>query len=420
MLFIKNVRRYDTGENVDILIENGIISAIGATEAPESAKVFDGAGLTVAPGLFDMHVHLRDPGQTHKGDILTETNAAAAGGVTSLAAMPNTLPTADSVAVIEYEREKALSANARVYPVGAVTYGLKGERMTDLDALKRAGAYAFTDDGAPIEDDDIMTAAIIKAKELNCPLISHCEDMEFAKGGKVNTGAAEKLGVAAMHPAGEYNMAKKHIELAEKVGGAVHIAHISAKETVEIIRNAKNRGVKVTCETCPHYFSLTEELTLSRDADYRMNPPLRTKEDIEAIIEGLRDGTIDAIVTDHAPHSPEDKADFEAAPNGVIGMETSLAAGITYLVKTGILSLKELIEKMSCNPARIMNIAPVALCEGSVADIILIDEDLIWEVEPEKLHGKSKNAVYKGMKLCGKVMLTLVGGEIKYKSEKLI
>lgn len=414
MLFIKNVYRYDTNENVNILIENGIISEIGDVSCPPLAKVIDGNGYIVSPGLFDMHVHLRDPGQTHKGDIFTETEAAVAGGVTSLAAMPNTLPTADCKEVIEYIVDKAQNAKARVYPVGAVTKGLKGEIMTNFSALKQARAYAFTDDGAPIEDDEIMISAIKNAAELSVPLISHCEDMEFARGGKVNTGAAKKLGVAAMHPEAEYNMAKNHIELAEKCGGRVHIAHISAKETVEIIRDAKARGVKVTCETCPHYFSLTEELTLSRDADYRMNPPLRTKEDVKAIIEGLKDGTIDAIVTDHAPHSLQDKADFESAPNGVIGMETSLAAGITYLVKTGLLSLKELIEKMSVNPARIMNIRPVTLDAGSVADLILIDQDKVWKVDPEQLHGKSKNAVYKGMTLTGKVMLTLVGGKIKY------
>ncbi len=414
MLFIKNVRRYDTNENVNILIENGVISEIGEIACPFDAKVIDGNGNIIAPGLFDMHVHLRDPGQTQKGDIFSETDAAVAGGVTSLAAMPNTLPTADCEEVIEYIIDKAENAKARVYPVGAVTKGLKGERMTDFSALKEAGAYAFTDDGAPICDDEIMLSAIKKAAELKVPLISHCEDMEFARGGKVNTGAAKKLGLPAMHPEAEYNMAKNHIELAEKAGGSVHIAHISAKETVEIIRNAKARKVKVTCETCPHYFSLTEELTLSRDANYRMNPPLRTNEDIKAIIEGLQDGTIDAIVTDHAPHSPQDKADFEASPNGVIGMETSLAAGITYLVNTGILSLKELIEKMSYNPAKIMNIRPVTLDVGSVADLILIDENSKWVVNPEELHGKSKNAVFKGMTLTGKVMLTLVSGKIKY------
>lgn len=415
MLYIKNVRRYDTGEPISILIEGGVITDIGDVAAPNSGIIIDGKGCVVSPGLFDMHVHLRDPGQVSKGDIFTETTAAAAGGVTSLAAMPNTIPTADSVEVIEYIRDKAKMTKVRVFPVGAVTKGLRGEVMTDFDELKAAGAFAFSDDGMPIENDDIMTSAMLKADALNCPLISHCEDMEFARGGKVNTGAAEKLGVAAMHPAGEYNMVKKHINLAEKCGGAVHIAHISTKESVEAVREAKKRGVRVTCETCPHYFSLTEDLTLSRDADYRMNPPLRTKQDVKAIIEGLRDGTIDAIVTDHAPHTLADKADFETAPNGVVGMETSLAAGITYLVRTGILTLKELIEKMSYNPSKIMNIMPVTLDKGSTADIILFNENLHWEVFPKRLHGKSRNAVYKGMKLYGKVIMTVVGGDIKYK-----
>jgi len=399
----------------DILIENGVIKAIDKNIEVPYADIIDARGLCAAPGLVDMHVHLRDPGQTHKEDIVSGCLAAAAGGVTSIAAMPNTRPVADNENVLNYVTQKAKLCGVHVYPIAAVTKGQQGNTLCDFEALCAAGAVAFSDDGRPVAQASTMLAAMRLAAANKKPIISHCEDLSLADG-IINEGeASKKLGVKGLPGAAEAVQASREATLSESYGLPIHIAHVSSAVTVDIIRDAKRRGVKITAETCPHYFSLDESLTLSRDADYRMNPPLRTRRDIEAVIEGLRDGTIDAIVTDHAPHTAEEKADFESAPNGVVGLETSLAVGITYLVRQGFLKLGELIAKMTINPARILNIKAGTLEVGAPADLVLFDQNESFTVDPAKLHSKSHNTPYKGMTLYGRVKYTISGGNIIYK-----
>lgn len=401
-------------EQLDILVRDGVISQLGKNLSADCIAI-DAEGLYTIPGLVDMHVHLRDPGQTHKEDIITGCNAAAAGGVTSLLAMPNTNPTTDSTETVKYILDKAKNAKANVYVAASITKGLKSLEPTDLDELKSAGAIALSDDGRPVENTKFLSDAMKKAPELGMSVVAHCEDLFLADGGKINEGeVSQKLGVKGIPASAEDCGTAREIALAAALDVPVHICHVSTKTSVALIRDAKARGVKVTAETAPHYFSLTEKELLRGDADYRMNPPLRTKADVEEIITGLLDGTLDAVATDHAPHTPEEKADFVKAPNGSIGMETSLAVGITYLVKTGIMSFEQLIEKMSVNPAKILGINAGTLSVGAPGDIAIVDIDEVWTVDTEKLHGKSKNTPFKGKTLCGKVKKTILGGNIVF------
>lgn len=401
-------------EQLDILVRDGVISQLGKNLSADCIAI-DAEGLYAIPGLVDMHVHLRDPGQTHKEDIITGCNAAAAGGVTSLLAMPNTNPTTDSTETVKYILDKAKNAKANVYVAASITKGLKSLEPTDLDELKSAGAIALSDDGRPVENTKFLSDAMKKAPELGMRVVAHCEDLFLADGGKINEGeVSQKLGVKGIPASAEDCGTAREIALAAALDAPVHICHVSTKTSVALIRDAKARGVKVTAETAPHYFSLTEKELLRGDADYRMNPPLRTKADVEEIITGLLDGTLDAVATDHAPHTPEEKADFVKAPNGSIGMETSLAVGITYLVKTGIMSFEQLIEKMSVNPAKILGINAGTLSVGAPGDIAIVDIDEVWTVDTEKLHGKSKNTPFKGKTLCGKVKKTILGGRVVF------
>ena len=418
-LLIKSARVIDPSQNLDkisdIYIEDGKISAIGAFDTAD--EVIDGSGLIAAPGLVDMHVHLRDPGQTHKEDILTGCNAAAAGGVTSLLAMPNTNPTIDNAETVKYILDKAQGASAKVYVAASITKGLKSEEATDLDEMKSAGAVALSDDGRPVENTQMLINAMRRAPELGMKIVAHCENLPIANGGIMNEGeVSRQLGVKGIPDSAEDCGTQREIAYADAFGVPVHICHVSTKNSVRMIREAKARGVKVTAETAPHYFSLTDQELLKRDADYRMNPPLRRREDVLEIIKGLQDGTLDAIATDHAPHAPEEKADFEKAPNGSIGMETSLSVGITYLVKTGLLTVNQLIEKMSANPAKILGLNAGTLKSGAPADIVLFDPDEAYVVNVEKLHGKSKNTPFKGLKLCGRVKYTLLDGKVVFKA----
>ena len=420
-LLIKNARVVSPADKMnkvaDILIRDGKIAQVGENLS-SLGEVIDAAGLCAIPGLVDMHVHLRDPGQTHKEDILTGCRAAAAGGVTSLLAMPNTAPTTDSPETVEYILEKAKNADAKVYVAASVTKGLKSEKPTDLPALKAAGAVGLSDDGRPVENTKFLSDAMKQAPALGMTVVAHCEDLFLADGGKINEGeVSRELGIKGIPASAEDCGTAREIALAAAEDVPIHICHVSTRTSTALIRDAKCRGVKVTAETAPHYFSLTEKELLKRDADYRMNPPLRTQADVDAIIEGLRDGTLDCIATDHAPHTPEEKADFAAAPNGSVGMETSLAVGITYLVKTGLLSFEELVEKMSVNPARILKINAGTLSEGAPADIALVALDEEWTVDPDRLHGKSKNTPFKGLKLTGKVKKTLLNGNVVFSCE---
>ena len=416
-LLIKNSRVIDPSQNMDkvtdILIEDGKIKEFGTFETAD--RVIDGTGLISAPGLVDIHVHLRDPGQTHKEDIYTGCNAAAAGGVTSLLAMPNTNPTIDNADTVQYVLDKAKDANAKVYVAASISKGLKSEEATDLQELKKAGAVALSDDGRPVEDTQILVNAMKKAPETGLAVVSHCESILLAEGGIINKGeVSEKLGVKGIPASAEDIGTLREITVADVLQVPVHICHVSTKTSVDLIREAKAKGVKVTAETGPHYFSLTEQELLKRDADYRMNPPLRTEEDKLAIIEGLQDGTLDAIATDHAPHSADEKSDFETAPNGSIGMETSLSVGITYLVNTGKLTINQLIEKMSTNPAKIINIDAGSLAQGKNADIAVFDPEESYVVDVNKLHGKSKNTPFKNLTLQGKVKYTILDGNVVF------
>ncbi|XOQ48439.1 MAG: Dihydroorotase [Eubacteriales bacterium] len=419
-ILIKNAVILDpeSGRNEpgDILIADGVFSAVGGQIRCEDAQVIDAAGLTAAPGLVDMHVHLRDPGFTDKEDILTGCRAAAAGGVTSLLCMPNTNPAVDTPETVRYIREKAEKADARVYVAAAITKGLKSEEINDLRALREAGAIALSDDGRPVVNSRLMGQAMHLAPSLHLKVVSHCEDLFLSVGGKMNEGAvSEKLGVPGVPAAAEDCGTAREIALAAAYGVPVHICHVSTATSVALIRDAKRRGVPVTAETAPHYFALTEEELLRQDADYRMSPPLRTEKDRSAVIEGLRDGTIDAIATDHAPHTPQEKADFLSAPNGSIGMETSLAAGITYLVHTGIITMAELIRLMSTAPAKLLGLNAGTLKEKAPADLVLFAPEERWTVDVNRLHGKSRNAVFKGRELVGRVKMTVCRGKIVYR-----
>ncbi len=423
-LLIRGARLLDpsnaTDETGDILITDGVFAAVGGEIPCTDAKAIDARGLVAAPGLVDMHVHLRDPGFTEKEDILTGCRAAAAGGVTSLLCMPNTEPTVDTPETVRYIRDKAQSADARVYVAAAITKGLKSEELNDLASLKSAGAVALSDDGRPVVNTLLMARALRLAAELDMRVVSHCEDLFLSQGGKLNEGAvSERLGVKGVPAAAEDCGTAREIALAAAYGVPVHICHVSTKTSVALVRDAKRRGVRVTAETAPHYFALTENELLSRDADYRMSPPLRTEEDRLAVIEGLRDGTIDAIATDHAPHTLAEKSDFFSAPNGSIGMETSLAAGITCLVNRGLLTLPELLRLMSAAPAALLGIPAGSLAAGAPADLVLFDPGERWTVDPDRLHGKSRNAVFKGRELTGKVKKTICRGKIVFEDTGL-
>lgn len=416
-ILIRNVRILDPVNGMDtvgeIFIRDGRFAPVTAPDA--DTQIIDGTGLTAAPGLIDLHVHLRDPGQTDKEDILSGCRAAAAGGVTQLLAMPNTKPAVDTPEIVRYIAQKAKNADARVHIVGAITKGLGGHEATDIAALRQAGISALSDDGVPVLDTSIMVAAMQKAAQtdIDIPVTAHCEDPYLA-GGKVNEGAVSRaLGVKGMPCAAEDAGTARELALAESYGLPIHICHVSTATSAAMIRDAKKRGVRVTAETAPHYLMLTEEALLQRDADYRMNPPLRTERDRLAMIEALKDGTIDAIATDHAPHTPQEKADFVQAPNGSIGMETSFAAAYTVLVKGGILREAELIRKMSVNPAHILKTYGGTLSVGAPADLMLYRAEE-WTVDPEKLHGKSKNTPFKGLTLAAKVKLTIYQGRIVF------
>lgn len=394
----------------DILIDGENIAALGENLDPGDCEIADCRGLVAAPGFVDMHVHLRDPGQTHKEDIYTACRAAAAGGVTSLLAMPNTVPPMDSPELVADLLRRAGTASANVYTAACVTRGMAGEECTDMAALLEAGAIAVSDDGKPVKRASCLLEGLAKARELGLVFAAHCEDPDLASGGLMNQGpVSERLGVPGVPPAAEDCGVAREIAAAASIGAPVHICHVSTKGSVELIRDAKRRGVRVTAETCPHYLLLTDETLEAKDADYRMNPPLGSEEDRLALIEAVSAGTLDAISTDHAPHTPEEKADFGGAPNGAIGMETSFAAVWTALRDK--LGLSDVIALMSTNPAGILGIPAGTLKPGASADIALIDPDETWTVDPDKLHGKSRNTPFKGMELTGRVRATYLKGK---------
>lgn len=416
-ILIKNIRAVDAKNDkvTDVFLKDGIIADIGKNLHTGADQVIDGTDLVLMPSIFDMHVHFRDPGQTHKEDILTGCAAALAGGVTGVLAMPNTKPPCDNPETIRYIIDKAKNTGVDVYPVGCITGGMSGNGLCDYEALKEAGCICISDDGRPVENAEMMRKALELSNENGLLVASHCEDLSIINGGIMNKGeVSEKLGVKGMDRASEDYITAREIILASSVNARIHICHVSTEGSAAIIRFAKSRGIKVTCETAPHYFQLTDELLSKRDADYRMNPPLRTSADVKAIIEAIKDGTIDCIITDHAPHAAEEKADFEKAPNGVVGLETSLAASLTALYHTGEITLKKIVELMCVNPRKILGLEIPAVQIGKTADLLIADINRKWTVEPEKLHSKSHNSVFKGMTLTGKLLVTISKGIIRY------
>ncbi len=416
-ILIKNIRAVDAKNDkvTDVFLKDGIIADIGKNLHTGADQVIDGTDLVLMPSIFDMHVHFRDPGQTHKEDILTGCAAALAGGVTGVLAMPNTKPPCDNPETIRYIIDKAKNTGVDVYPVGCITGGMSGNGLCDYEALKEAGCICISDDGRPVENAEMMRKALELSNENGLLVASHCEDLSIINGGIMNKGeVSEKLGVKGMDRASEDYITAREIILASSVNARIHICHVSTEGSAAIIRFAKSRGIKVTCETAPHYFQLTDELLFKRDADYRMNPPLRTSADVKAIIEAIKDGTIDCIITDHAPHAAEEKADFEKAPNGVVGLETSLAASLTALYHTGEITLKKIVELMCVNPRKILGLEIPAVQIGKTADLLIADINRKWTVEPEKLHSKSHNSVFKGMTLTGKPLVTISKGIIRY------
>lgn len=419
-ILIKNVRAIDenTDKICDILIENGTIAEIGESIDKPAERIIDGTGKTVMPALFDMHVHLRDPGFTHKEDVVTGCAAAAAGGFTGVVCMPNTKPASDNREVFDYIREKAAPTGVEVYPAGCITKGMQGGELADFDEYVSAGIKVISDDGRPVETAELMRKALELTNSNGLLAASHCEDLSIINGGIINKGkVSEQLGVKGMDRASEDSITAREIALAMSCNARIHICHVSTEGSISMIRDAKKAGFRVTCETAPHYFTYTDEKLLSRDADYRMNPPLREERDRIAVLNGVLDGTVDCIVTDHAPHTAEEKSDFLKAPNGVVGLETSLAATLTALYHTGKITLNRVVSIMSANPRRILGLAPIELKAGSTADLILADIDREWTVIPEELHSKSKNSVFKGEKLRGKNIMTISKGRIIFESK---
>ena len=407
----------NTEDYFDILIENEKIKEISKEINAKADKVIDCTNLFIIPGMIDIHCHLREPGFEHKETIETGMKSAVKGGFTSICPMPNTNPTCDSVFILRKIQDEAKRVGiCNVFPYGSVTIGEKGEELTNFEELKNAGAIAFSDDGMPVVRAKIMRDAMIKANEMNTFVASHCEEKELGKGA-INAGKiAEKLNVEGVFPEAETLMAAREVEIAEINNVRAHICHISAKETARLIRDAKKRGVNITCETCPHYYSFTEEEVLVSGTNAKMNPPIRKEEDVEEIIKALKDGTIDCIITDHAPHSKEEKeVELSKAPNGIIGFETALAATVTNLVDKGYISYLDMVKLTSYNPAKILGIDRGVIEEGKIADITIFDPNKEYVYTKEDIVSKSKNTPFIGKKLKGEVRYTIVNGNVVYK-----
>ena len=402
----------------DLYIENGKVVQLEKDIRQEADQVIDADGLVVCPGLVDMHVHLRDPGLTYKEDIFTGTAAAAHGGVTSVACMANTDPVVDTPEQVRYVKDKAAQANGvHVYPIAAVSMGMRGEEPSDADALKKAGAIALSDDGCNVDNANLMRDVMIHAKRLEMPVLCHCEDTTMVEGRAVNEGSVSRQLWLEGRPAiAEEIMVMRDAMLAEETGAHVHICHVSTDKSVDIIRRMKKRGVAITCETCPQYFTLTEDEILTQGSMARVNPPLRTAKDIKGIIAGLKDGTIDAIATDHAPHSAEEKSrPLTRAPSGMVGLETSLAITLTELYHTGKMKLPEIIKRMTYTPASILRLSSKGrLSLGSDADITIFDPEEVWTIDPEQFASKARNTPFAGREVKGKVKYTIVGGNVIY------
>ena len=399
----------------DLILENGTIKAVGEQLNLDGCEdIIEAAGMAVAPGLVDVHVHFRDPGLTYKEDILTGAHAAAAGGFTTVVCMANTKPVIDNAETLQYVLNKGKETGIHVLSCACVTKGMQGKELVDMDALRAAGAAGFTDDGIPILDEEVLKAALIEAEELQVPVSLHEEDPKLITNNGINRGpVSEKLGIGGSPAEAEITMVERDCRLAEETGSYVNIQHISTAGAVEAVRASKRRGSHVTAEAAPHHFTLTDEAVLTYGTLAKMNPPLRTEADRQAVIEGLKDGTIDMIATDHAPHSIDEKGKpLTEAPSGIVGLETSLALGITELVKPGCLTLMELMRKMSQNPAALYHLPYQGIAEGAPADLVIFAADEEWK--PESFCSKAVNTPFKGWNLTGRVHYTICDGKIVY------
>lgn len=407
----------DRCEVCDILVDGKKIVKIAKNVEEKGAKVIDAAGLHVFPGLIDMHVHLREPGFEYKEDIASGSAAAVRGGFTQICCMPNTDPVCDNAAVVGYIVARGREVNlCKVRPIGAITKGEKGEQLAEIGKMKEAGAVAISDDGRPVANARIMRLAMEYASDFGLICLSHCEDKDLVDGGVVNEGYNSTLaGLKGIPRAAEEIMLAREIILAETLGKRAHICHVSTKGGVQLLREAKKRGVAITAETCPHYFTLTDDVITSFDANTKVNPPIREAEDVAEIREGLRDGTLDCIVTDHAPHHKDEKnVEYNLAAFGISGIETSFSLSYTYLVKAGVLTLEQLADRMSAAPARILGLEGGVLAEGNAADIMLADLNAKYVIDSKDFVSKGKNTPFNGTEVYGKVCCTIVDGDVKY------
>jgi dihydroorotase len=418
-ILIKNGRVIDPSQNIDgykdVLFKGRKIQGIYTKgKAPDAGKIIDASNCIVIPGLVDMHTHLREPGFEYKETIKTGTMAAVKGGFSTVCCMPNTNPVNDTIAVTEFILERSLKeGSCSVYPIGAITISQKSEALTELEAMIKAGCIAFSDDGMPVTNSVMMRRALEYSKIFKVPIISHCEDLNLSEGGVMNEGFVSTIvGLQGIPKAAEETMVARDLSLCELTGGRLHIAHVSTEGSVKLIRNAKSRGINVTAETCPHYFSLTDEAVISYDTNLKVNPPIRTAHDVEAIKEGLKDGTIDVIATDHAPHHIDDKnKEFDAAAFGISGLETAFALSL-HLVQQGTMDLNQLIMKMSITPSNIMGINKGTLSIDADADITIINPENKFIVDPSKFASKGKNSPFNKWQLKGTVEKTVSMGKV--------
>lgn len=423
---VQNGRIIDPSQHIDLVsdlwIQGERILGIGKNLAPKADRVIDAKNHIVCPGLIDMHVHLREPGREEDETIATGTSSAIAGGVTSVACMPNTEPAIDTQAAAEFVILQAKRAgHANVFPIGAITKGREGKELAEIGGLVNGGAVAFTDDGSPVISAEIMRRAMEYCKGFDKAILSHSEDLDLTRGGVMNEGfESMRLGLRGLPAAAEEIMIYREIALAEITGARAHILHVSSKGGVELIRQGKKKGIRISGEACPHHFTLTDACLRTFDSNYKMSPPLRTQADVEAILEGLKDNTLEVLATDHAPHSPEKKMrELDQAPNGIIGLETFLPICIKALILPGVLTWSQMIEKMTINPARVLGIDRGTLKQGAFADVTVIDTSKEWTIDPAKFKSKSRNCPFAGWPVQGRAEMVLVAGDIKQEKSPL-
>lgn len=404
----------------DLLLANGTVASVGGSIAgPDGAEIVDCTGQVVAPGFIDVHVHLREPGREDVETVATGAHAAAAGGFTAVCAMPNTQPVTDNQASVGFVKRQGEAAGyARVYPYGAITVGQRGETLAEFGEMVAAGAVAVSDDGKPVENAHLMRTALEYAQTFGIPVVEHCEVMALAHGGSMHEGVVSaRLGLKGIPDEAEEIDAIRCILLAKLTGGHVHLCHLSTKGSVDLVRWGKDQGVRVTAEVCSHHISLTHEAVEGYDTNAKMNPPLREAEDVAALQQGVKDGTIDLLVTDHAPHHYDEKErEFADAPNGIVGLETALGVNVTWLVQPGVLTVPQLVDRMACAPAKVFHLPGGSLAKGALADVTVFDPTKRWRVDPSRFKSKGRNTPYGGKELVGAAICTIVGGRIVYRA----